>query len=685
MGGRISASPQPFPATWAQLEPGVYTEVLAKFKSIPMMSDEEFLSVTPPVPELHASSWSFSEVYVQCAECAVQHDIGLNAFVYRLVPRQVPEEQFWRLFFCHAYRIVADTSTQPAAMTLGEFLEDWHLEDGIAYNEPLEEAEHPVAAKVTPKGFDTEHVAELASTATSAPAQATAQTVPAQKGFVETLKESKKPEDSDRPREAITNDTNCVSSAEIAHSLSCEPESKTALSANKLDNRFGDLASCGSFSESLQKLNSGARAELLDALKVISTMSNEDFLSVTPPLPELEASAWNFNEKYIQFATAIVQHDMALNAFIYRLVPRKISEEEFWRRFFCHSRRIATGVSAEPGKLAISLDPQSDADACSESRKSPHGSKELSPGLASPLEKLPDAPASDLAPRLQPVMQADDKRESENVKEPASKALSPGLTSSPGKAPDAQTSDLAPSLQPAIQAEGSRECENVKEPAKPDNLKHVEPERHETRFGSMRMLFMAAAVRDELGEQQDVSMENFFQACELYRDILSKLGTAVGFVLSDIDDNLGGAKKAYMECPEQRKTIRDFLQPHHPGGHAGIGKMMWLLRGLEFFLVMIENLFESNGSKGAVEAYSETLMQYHGWAIQMTVKVGMRAMPSIDTICRSEGLCLNTTVPERCREVCTREAPPAAKAALERVRFMIDLMKKAGHWSTKKA
>lgn len=225
----------------------------------------------------------------------------------------------------------------------------------------------------------------------------------------------------------------------------------------------------------------------------------------------------------------------------------------------------------------------------------------------------------------------------------------------------------------------------AEEPAKPNNLEHLELEKHETRFGSLKMLFMAATVRDDLGEQQDVSMENFFKAADMYRDILSKLGTAVGFILSDIDDNLNNAKKAYLECPGQRKTAKAFLQPHPPDGHAGISKMMWLLRGLEFFLVMIELIFESNGSKGAIDAYKETLVQYHGWAVQMTVKVGMMAMPGIDRICQSEALCLNTTVPEQCRELCTREAPPAAKAGLEQVRFMIDLMKKAGHWSTKKA
>ncbi|CAE6921482.1 GLTP1 [Symbiodinium natans] len=155
---------------------------------------------------------------------------------------------------------------------------------------------------------------------------------------------------------------------------------------------------------------------------------------------------------------------------------------------------------------------------------------------------------------------------------------------------------------------------------------------------------------------QDVILAKFFEACELYRDMLSKLGRAASVVVGDIEHNLGKSKAVYSEAPEERKTLLAYLQL--PASHVGIEKITWLLRGVEFFLTMIKLIFtpESSGNP-AVEAYQQTLMQYHGWMLQQTVKLGMRAMPSKDGIVQSEGLVLGDVSAEQRKALCERDAP----------------------------
>jgi len=194
---------------------------------------------------------------------------------------------------------------------------------------------------------------------------------------------------------------------------------------------------------------------------------------------------------------------------------------------------------------------------------------------------------------------------------------------------------LPTAKQPGL-AKGAVEPKRADEPPEIEN-----PERlvtYETKFGILKAMFTAAAVRDTSGEYSDVLLAEFFEACDLYRDIFSKVGGAVaGFIVKDVDHNLTMSRGAYMECPEKRKTMKSFLQPHHPDNHLGIEKILWLLRGFEYFLVFCQLLFEGDGSNAAVKAYSRTLMQYHPRALQVTVKVVIRAMPSRMAVCQSAG------------------------------------------------
>lgn len=207
--------------------------------------------------------------------------------------------------------------------------------------------------------------------------------------------------------------------------------------------------------------------------------------------------------------------------------------------------------------------------------------------------------------------------------------------------------------------------------------------RHDTRFGQLLEKFRDCEIR-EGGKTQDVILDKFFEACELYRDMLSKLGRAASVVVGDIEHNLGKSKAVYLEAPEERKTLTAYLRL--PASHVGIEKITWLLRGVEFFLTMIKLIFTpESGGNPAVEAYQQTLMQYHGWMLQQTVKLGMRAMPSKDGIVQSEGLVLGEASAEQRQALCERDAPPASAAGLDVVKWMIELMKIEGKWDAKKA
>lgn len=207
---------------------------------------------------------------------------------------------------------------------------------------------------------------------------------------------------------------------------------------------------------------------------------------------------------------------------------------------------------------------------------------------------------------------------------------------------------------------------------------------HETMFSQMLEKFKACEVRDDSGSLTDIKLAEFWVACDLYREMLSKLGSAANMIVSDIQQNLANAKAVYDEAPDERSTLSAFLEL--PKGHVGIAKLTWLCRGCEFFLVMLKKIFSDNSGNAAVQAYEETLMQYHGWFLQKSLKIALRALPSKDNICQSDGLVLQGDLSlEKKRELCERDAPVASEEAIEVVHLVFDMMKKTGRWDDKKA
>ena len=83
------------------------------------------------------------------------------------------------------------------------------------------------------------------------------------------------------------------------------------------------------------------------ALKSLSSVEPERFLAVRAPLPELEAALWDFND-YRERASAAAALDVGLNRLVYKCVPKRVPEAEFWRCFFCWAYHTVMSLGPAP-------------------------------------------------------------------------------------------------------------------------------------------------------------------------------------------------------------------------------------------------------------------------------------------------------------------------------------------------
>ena len=77
-------------------------------KAILAISEEppaEFLTIADAPYAIAPSEFSFDS-FTSAASAAVQEDIKLNKIIYKLVPRKVSEEEFWRLYFSKVLYII---------------------------------------------------------------------------------------------------------------------------------------------------------------------------------------------------------------------------------------------------------------------------------------------------------------------------------------------------------------------------------------------------------------------------------------------------------------------------------------------------------------------------------------------------------------------------------------------------
>ena len=73
-------------------------------------------------------------------------------------------------------------------------------------------------------------------------------------------------------------------------------------------------------------------------------------------MPELEDTVWSASwdaqdassiADYKAHAVAAVQANTALNRLVYKCVPKRVPEAEFWRCFFCWAHHAVTALLGE--------------------------------------------------------------------------------------------------------------------------------------------------------------------------------------------------------------------------------------------------------------------------------------------------------------------------------------------------
>ena len=69
----------------------------------------------------------------------------------------------------------------------------------------------------------------------------------------------------------------------------------------------------------------------------------DEFLAIGTAKHAIAPTAWKF-EDYHAAAAAAVQEDIKLNKIIYKLVPRKMEESEFWRLYFSEVLHVLDSV-----------------------------------------------------------------------------------------------------------------------------------------------------------------------------------------------------------------------------------------------------------------------------------------------------------------------------------------------------
>ena len=80
-----------------------------------------------------------------------------------------------------------------------------------------------------------------------------------------------------------------------------------------------------------------------EAILSLSAMPPLEFLAIANAPYVIPAAVWRFDE-YHAAAAAAVQEDIKLNKIIYKCVPKKLEESEFWRLYFSQVLYILDSV-----------------------------------------------------------------------------------------------------------------------------------------------------------------------------------------------------------------------------------------------------------------------------------------------------------------------------------------------------
>ncbi|KAL3892985.1 MAG: hypothetical protein SGPRY_014588 [Prymnesium sp.] len=93
----------------------------------------------------------------------------------------------------------------------------------------------------------------------------------------------------------------------------------------------------------------------IEALGAISSFKPDDFNEVSVSVPELQDTAWEL-DGFRKYATAAAMTLPGLNTLVYKCVPKRMPETEFWRLFFCHAHDLVTSASTVSQQTVLAAD-----------------------------------------------------------------------------------------------------------------------------------------------------------------------------------------------------------------------------------------------------------------------------------------------------------------------------------------
>eukprot|EP00931_Biecheleriopsis_adriatica_P102154 TRINITY_DN7716_c0_g1_i1.p1 TRINITY_DN7716_c0_g1~~TRINITY_DN7716_c0_g1_i1.p1 ORF type:complete len:740 (-),score=181.12 TRINITY_DN7716_c0_g1_i1:31-2250(-) len=110
MGGASAKPALPYPASWQDRLACQPEAARSALTAISELDAKAFTAVAPGTPELSPEGWNFDD-YLECAQEAVNIDPRLQKRIDKLVPKVTLEEEFWRLYYCHAFQALIEGGT----------------------------------------------------------------------------------------------------------------------------------------------------------------------------------------------------------------------------------------------------------------------------------------------------------------------------------------------------------------------------------------------------------------------------------------------------------------------------------------------------------------------------------------------------------------------------------------------
>ncbi len=150
---------------------------------------------------------------------------------------------------------------------------------------------------------------------------------------------------------------------------------------------------------------------------------------------------------------------------------------------------------------------------------------------------------------------------------------------------------------------------------------------------------------EKLENHDDISIREYLIAYNEVIKFLEKLGAIFYFVVADIREKIEILEQHIHEKPEHYQTIQKMIEFEKRENHLlkknekpnnGARTILRLHRALLFIYKFLNNLYASNPASSSsdicVNAYDETLAQYHTWLVKKAAILGMRMIPNREVV-----------------------------------------------------